>query len=240
MNSKDTNSSGEIRKEVLRDLKKIDHDLDKIQSRLTPGQIIDEMIFSHKRSTLGETLGYLKDNPIGSSFLAVGTILLMESEDHRSVEVASKEKLNEAYGLTRSKARGVMEEAKHKATLVKDNLQQRVDQLRHKTENKVDKITEMKDSASQSIPEMKQEFSELQASIRQSGPWTYLALGVGLGMVSGASAPLTEKELSLDTVEVNERLSAFFSELREAFKHSASILKDEFVDELKGVHLFRS
>lgn len=79
MNLNDTKSSDELRLEISQDIDRLDRKVDGLKERLTPGQIIDDAVFSSYRGNPKGSYRFLKDNPVGTSFLAIGTILLMDN-----------------------------------------------------------------------------------------------------------------------------------------------------------------
>lgn len=138
MNSKNTKSSHELKKEVIHELRRVEDDLDRIERRLSPGQFIDEAIFQGKNRGPRETFDYLKSNPIGTTFLTMGTILLMEDEDtHLSYEEMMRVKSSQYYNETRERASSSIGEAKasyHQAMDKAQNLKQKVVSKFHKDE----------------------------------------------------------------------------------------------------------
>jgi hypothetical protein len=83
---KNTKSSKELKDQIVRDIKKVKRDFDEIKDRMTPGQLIDDAIFYRHGSSPTATFDYLKSNPVGTSFLTIGTILLMENDRHVTYE----------------------------------------------------------------------------------------------------------------------------------------------------------
>ena len=88
-----TKSTQELKQQVLNDIKKVKEDFEEIKTRMTPGQLVDDAIYY--RCCGGDpaaTFDHLKRNPVGTSFLTIGTLLLMEDEYHRSYESMAREK----------------------------------------------------------------------------------------------------------------------------------------------------
>ena len=78
------NDPAQIKKQVIQDIKRVRDDIQEVKRALTPGQILDQMIFEHQ--TIGQSLEQLTHNPIGSSFLTIGALLLMKDEYNRTYE----------------------------------------------------------------------------------------------------------------------------------------------------------
>src|SRR5690606_34723851 len=94
--SQNTKSSDQLKKEVDKEIKNVRRDMDAIEGRLSPGQIIDDAIFYPHGKNLRSTIDHLKRNPIGTTFLSLGTLLLMEDESHQTYEAASRTKIASA------------------------------------------------------------------------------------------------------------------------------------------------
>lgn len=148
MNSKDNKTSRELKREVLQELNQVNSDIDRIQGRLTPGQFIDDAIFHPVSTNPRATFDHLKANPIGTAFLSIGTLLLMEDDSHITYERQMK---------TRSSA--VMENSRYQATLLKGkvsdirgNVTGRVNGVNEKIHGVIDrtkgKVTGLKDKIS--------------------------------------------------------------------------------------------
>lgn len=265
MNSKDTKSSQDLRRDVLNDLNRVNRDLDSIQGRMTPGQMIDDAIFYPHGSNPSAVFDHLKRNPVGTTFLAVGTLLLMEDDQHRSYESNLKQSSRDAYDLTRNKTSGMMAEAKGKVDQVKGQIKQKVDhyrnrkdaeaafstgpskldQLKEKVSEKIDevkgkfqgKMPEMKESLSHSMETVKEKVASVDDSVKDINPMTYIALGAGLGALSGAALPVSEKERQFVDQKFGSKIDQFTLEIQQALNESVGILKDEFLSELKNVNV---
>ena len=102
MNSNITNNTNgsikELKNQVLNDIQRVKDDLQEIKRRATPGQIIDDVIFSRREYGTEGTFDLLKANPIGTTFLTLGTLMLMENDAHHTWESVGKEKSGAAIG----------------------------------------------------------------------------------------------------------------------------------------------
>lgn len=108
MNSKDTKTSRELKREVLDDLNQVNNDMNRIQGRITPGQLIDDALFQPIGNNPRAMFDHLKANPIGTAFLGLGTLLLMEDESHVTYE-----------GQVRKRTTSLYESTRYQATLLK-------------------------------------------------------------------------------------------------------------------------
>lgn len=96
MKSKNTKSSDELKSEVLQQLSKVNTDINHIQERMTPGQLIDDMIFYPRGANVGTSIDLMKNNPVGATFLTLGTLLLMEDKHkHKTFEHIAKSQAKE-------------------------------------------------------------------------------------------------------------------------------------------------
>ncbi len=112
MNLNDTKSSKDLRKEITQDLDRLDTNIDALKERMSPGQMIDDAIFRNYRGDPKRSFNYLKSNPVGSSLLALGTLLLMDNEGE-SYEQYLKKQSKVAYEEYRTKASDLKLKAVH-------------------------------------------------------------------------------------------------------------------------------
>lgn len=144
MNSKDTKSSEQLRKDVLVQLDKVDSDIDQMGMRLTPGQFIDDIIYYPRGGNPAATFDLLKDNPVGTTFLTLGTLMLMENEHHMTYEQ-----------VARSRVSGVVSEGKIRA-------QSAVNQGRDNVNGIISKGRETVESVKGSVDRVKSRFHRNQ------------------------------------------------------------------------------
>ena len=208
MNSKNTKSSAELKREVMHELQRVENDIDRIQSRLTPGQLIDDAVFRN-RSTRS-SFEKLKENPVGTAFLTVGALLLMEDEQSTSFESRMKGETHQAVDL-----------AKNVAESVSSNAESEFAEVKNKVQN---------------------EIQEKRDVLRNLDPLSYVALGAGLGALTGVSLPLMEKEQEFVDARLNEKFKEFKKDLQEALNQSANVVKNEFFEDFKdySINFFSS
>lgn len=146
MNSKDTKlSSEELRKDVLVQLDKVDADLDQMELRLTPGQFIDDVIYYPRGGNPSATFDLLKENPVGATFLSLGTLLLMEDEDHQTYESVARAQLSSAMVTGKSKLHDVMEHGRENVREMKARGQESLKSVKGSMEKVKGKFHRTKD-----------------------------------------------------------------------------------------------
>lgn len=212
MKSQNTKSSLELKHEVREELKKVESSIDKLQGRMTPGQVLDDIIYYPNGASTRRTLEYLKNNPIGTSLLTMGTVLLMEDKGQRSLEERVKNKVEEGAKSIKEKASDPrVGEAKHKMQDMKQNFKSKVNDIRR--------------GIAERLPE--------KETLEKMDSRQLLVLGAGLGAMTGASFPLSQRESEfLSDSEVNSGLGEFERELRDALNESSNIFKNLLVKEV--------
>lgn len=212
MNTKNTKTSAVLKEEVKDEIEKVNHDLNQIQKRLTPGQIIDDAIYYPHGGNQQAVFQHLKQNPIGASFLTLGTLFLMEDEKLQSYEEVIKQKTGQSLDKLKSKYKNYEE-------VIKRGTGESLDSLKGKylsTSGGVSKSVE---------------------KVKNLPPLSYVALGVGLGALSGASLPVSARENAVVGEKMGDQMSVFAEELKGAMHESAMLIKNEFVDLLKEFDL---
>ncbi len=147
MNSKDNKSSRELKREVLQELNQVNSDLDRIQGRLTPGQFIDDALFQPVGRNPRAIFDHLKANPIGTAFLSIGTLLLMEDDGHVTYEKQMKNRSGAVLENSRYQAtllKGKVSEVRGKVTGVNDKIHGVIDRTKGKVTGLKDKLPGMK------------------------------------------------------------------------------------------------
>ncbi len=94
---------------------------------------------------------------------------------------------------------------------------------------------EVKSTIQEKIPEMKENLSHPMDTVKDFHPMTFIALGAGLGALSGAALPVSEKERKFVDHKFRSKIDQFTQEIQQALNESVVILKDEFLTELKNV-----
>ncbi len=233
MNSKDSKSSKEIKQEVLHELNLVNNDLDRIQGRLTPGQFIDHALFTPVRKNPRAIFDHLRANPIGTAFLSLGTLLLMEDESHRTYESQVRTKTSSAI----QKSREEIQLAKQKVSSIKNKFQRDKGYTSVTGESDLGLGGELGASSVESnMNQFKENLSELKdkvamnvETVKSLDPMTYIAIGAGLGALTGVSLPVSEKEEMFIDKKASGKLSEFSSEFQDAINRSVKVLKDELL-----------
>lgn len=314
MKSQNTKSSDELHREVKQEIRKVERDIDSLQGRLTPGQLIDDAIFYPHGQSMSSTLDHLKRNPVGTAFLSLGTLMLMEDENHSSMEANARIKLGQARNkLTDLKehvknqlphkelspgtapnladiAKGKVTEMKGKMMDVKSSVQSKVSEIKDGIESKIPSREEIRDTFQSKVSEVKEGVSDQyntakegltdkfataregisdqfasttegltdqftgaddstgggwrenlenkldlgKEKMRNIDPLTYMALGAGLGALTGASLPVSDREQEFVDEKLSENISSFSSDLQNAVNDCASLLKDLVVQDVKN------
>lgn len=275
MKSQNTKSSDELQKEVRHEIRNVRKDIDELQNRMSPGQLIDDVIFYPHGRSPAATFDHLKRNPIGTTFLSLGTILLMEDESRQSFETISKNKVAAA----KSKVTDVTNKMKMHPTAKElamdkvNELRDKMDEVKADVEYKVaeaqDRISDVKSEVSEKVStlksgmtddfgntlpatpdvaSLKNKVSDKVSGLMSAGkdkihdlePMTFMALGAGLGVLTGASLPVSEAEKTFVEGKFENKLSGFSTDLQAAINEYSNILKDLVVADVKEfrVNLF--
>jgi hypothetical protein len=222
MKSQNTKTSSELKREVHQELHKVRKDIDELQGRLTPGQILDDAIFYPNDRNLNKTFSHLKRNPIGTTFLSLGTLLLMEDENHASYESVVREKVNSGVSSAKeniSSVKGKIKDQLPRSELTPGVGPNRADRIKHKVAGIADsfqtKVSDIKSGIASKIPD-KETYLRGKEKIQSLDNNTFMLLGAGLGALTGASLPISEAEGKMIEDRFSVRLGGFNAELREA------------------------
>ncbi len=246
MNLRDNKSSGELKREVLHELNKVNTDLDNIQGRMTPGQFIDDALFTPVGKNPRAVYDHLIANPIGTAFLSLGTLLLMEDDSHVTYE--SQVRSRSASAIRQSKDQ--MDVVKNKVADVNHKLQGAVDRTKEKLDQSREKITGLKDKiaglkethltgeydlqeggelGASSMESLKEDVSAKIDTVKNMDPMSFMAIGAGLGALTGMALPVSDREKILIDEKLGNQLSTFSSEFQDAINQSVKMLKEEFI-----------
>jgi hypothetical protein len=264
MNSKDTKSSRELKREVLQDLNEVNNDMNRIQGRLTPGQLIDDALFQPIGQNPRAIFDHLKANPIGTAFLGLGTLLLMEDDSGGTYEGHIRKRSSSLYENTRYQATllkgrvsDVNRDVNQKVSGVNEKIHGVIDRTKSKVDGLKDKFSKSDQAftsgatgesdlgeggelGSSSIDELKDNFGDVKGNItgkfedsvstlKNLDPMTYVALGAGLGALTGIALPVSDREQLMIDQKASGKLSEFSSQFQDALNQSVKVLKDEFL-----------
>lgn len=258
INDNNKKSARELKGEVMNDIRKLNKDFDQLKDHLTPGQLIDDVLFYRVERGPRASFDYLKANPIGTSFLALGTLLLMEDEGHRSYESIAREKTSAAVDSARSSMEGMRTMVEEVKSNIKSKLPGKkgdqvppglelgftdgadtgpsaIDISGRSEELKGKAFVGVEGSCSK-ISSFKESLQEGYQSVKTMHPLTYVALGAGLGALTGATLPLMEKEKSF-AEGMSDKMTQFNHELQDALNESANILKNDFLSDISRLDL---
>lgn len=267
MKSPNTKSTSELQSEVRQELNNLNRDINSLESRLSPGQFIDDAIFHGRGRNLGATLDHLKNNPVGTAFLSLGTILLMEDENHQTIETLSKNKVTSVKDSIRSVKETVKNQlphkelspgmapsigdiAKDKVTGFRDSVTTKAHDLKTSFHDKKEaiqsKLHSVKSSVDEKVDQVDVEGAKYQLkdkarnfvqsskdTITNLDPMAYMALGAGLGALTGASLPISEKEKTFVEEKITPKFGDLNSDLQNAINECSNILKDLVVSDVK-------
>lgn len=280
-----TKSVAELKQQVLNDIQKVKDDFKEIQSRMTPGQMIDDAIYYRRGDrSPAQTFEFLRANPIGTSLLTLGTILLMEDEvTHKTWEMRASSQI----GAVKSKVQGAVTQTRGVIDRVKttvsshlphstdssspiSDLGQRLDSKFNDIQSNIEGVSaNLQGTAAETMSSAKSTLQDAKASLqdramhareqigsavdslgdrahgvmdsvktatsgmvdtaRHLDPLTYLALGAGLGTITGAAIPVSETELNAVDSIAQDKFARFSEELQTALNSSMNIMKNEFI-----------
>lgn len=145
-NSSGVKSSKVLKQEVLTQLDKIDTDIDEMQTRLTPGQMIDDVIFYPRGGSPAATFDMLKANPVGATFLTLGTLLLMEDQNHYTYEQLARARVSGVVDRTKVSARDAVASAHDRMDAVKGGISSVKERISSKKDDARNMVSSLKSS----------------------------------------------------------------------------------------------
>ncbi len=101
---------------------------------------------------------------------------------------------------------------------------------RAKMQNVKEKLTS---GISQGREKISAGLSQSKEKIQNMDNTTFIALGAGLGVLTGASLPISDAQERMVNNKLQGRLSEFNSELRVAMNECSNILKDLVINDVK-------
>jgi ElaB/YqjD/DUF883 family membrane-anchored ribosome-binding protein len=162
-----------------------------------------------------------KSNSVGFEDIGLG-----EGMDVEGVSA----KLQDTKENVSSKIQQTKENVSSKFQQTKENVSSKLSETKENVSSKFnetkDRVSEQLHSASDKVRTQTHDAIEYSKNL---DPLTYIALGAGLGTITGASLPVSEKEKSLVDSKFEQNLSNFTTDLQDAINESANILKNEFI-----------
>lgn len=286
MKSQNTKSTDELQNDVKSQLNRVEADMNAIQDRISPGQFIDDAIFYSKGRNIRGTIDHLKNNPVGTAFLSLGTILLMEDNEHHTMEYNARERAKSLKQSVTDVKTAIKNQLPHdeleagtvpnkadmlkgKVANLKDAVQAKVHDLKEKIPKKEDienrfglnepvqteetnfsfttedtKVP-LKDRAKETLSTVKGKANDYltlgKEQVQNLDPLTFMALGAGLGALTGSALPVSEKEKELMAGKFDDKLTNFRTDIENAINECSNILKDLVISDVKdyNVRLFR-
>lgn len=247
MKSPNTKSSSELQREVRSEINNLKRDVESLQGRLTPGQILDDAIFYPRGKSLSATFDHLKRNPVGTAFLSLGTILLMEDENHSTYETLAKNKVTTMKDSINTVKNTVKNQLPHKNLepgMAPNKADRAKGKIRDMKANVTAKAAKLRGTLNDAVDKVDIEATKLKVKDKLStlDPMAYLALGASLGALTGAALPISEKEQALVQSKFQDKISSFSKDLEGAINECSNILKDLVINDAKScnVNLFKS
>lgn len=258
MKSPNTKKSSELKAEVHHELKKVEKTIDQLQRRLTPGQILDDVVFYPHGKSLKSSLKHLRDNPVGTAFLSLGTILLMEDELHQSIEergreqlskykTSARESVNEARDAIRKKfpeekREDIKEKTIEKIQNIKDAVQGKASLIGQEFRKSVAESENKKSfTTTDRTGKVKERAGEIyqkgKVKLQQMDSLSFLALGAALGAITGSSLPVADQERGMIQQNLGDELSQLRDDLEKAINQSSNTLKDLVIEDLNNYDL---
>ncbi len=205
-----TKDSKQLADEVYRKIDDVDRHLNKMERRLTPGQLIDDFVFYPRGGNIRSTFEHLKANPIGTSFLTLGTVLLSDYNGNTVEQTASRE--------ISSRAHQVSQKASETAG-----------QIREKREKVMSKVRESRDLVSESIRNKKQEFSDRRHQKRlEKETESYREIEASGSIFSEDVSEKSPMDSAKERVgELRSDVKAKASEAREQIREKSSAAREQ-------------
>jgi hypothetical protein len=238
MKSQNTKTSDRLQREVRQDLRNVRRDLESMAARISPGQFLDDAIFYRHGGTIRGSIDHLKNNPIGTTLLTLGTLLLMEDEDNetyenklrnRAVEGVGRIKVHRSHGdLAARTARNDGDNTESSKEAVSSS-----DLSNWRSSDETPKAQKIKDGFSHAREKMSESIETSRETLRNLDPITYMALGAGLGVLTGAALPVSDREQSFVTEKMSARLSTLETDLRNAMDECTSVLTKLVAQDVK-------
>lgn len=230
-------SSTELKADVDAAIAKVDQDLDALRTEMTPGRIIDDAILRGRRNDLRTTVNHLRNNPIGTTFLGLGTLLLMEDEGH----ISGEDRLRHFAQHSASIAQEAAQKAREVSEDVGKKTKEKLEEAKSVVAEKVDSIKATTGEALEDVKNAAPEAERLGQQARDMAsklaspeyrPVAIAALGLGLGTVLGSSLPPEPSSAQQEAVDINA--SEIANEVQRALKESSrrflGILADELTE----------
>jgi hypothetical protein len=219
-------SSRELRNQVMNDIQRVKDDIDEIKQRLSPGQIIDDaLFFRHPGASPADTYTLLKQNPIGTSFLTLGTLLLMEDDvSHKTYEHLAKDKAHKVQSTLSGAASDTRAQVHDKLDQVKASVREHMphkEQEPGQAPNVMDIAKAKVNAAGQAIKEKAQkkmdQFSETASSES--------SLSDKFSTSTGIAGPGTDTQLGQSAESLGDKIKDKVDQASERWSDTADSVR---------------
>lgn len=240
MNLNDTKSSETLRKEISRDLDRLDSKVDQLKDRLSPGQIIDNAVFSPYRGNPRETFNYMKNNPVGTSFLALGTLLLMDNGGE-SYEHYLRTQGKTTYLEYRDKMNRTKEEFGHKIEDISQEVKSKTQQFVEQSERGIEKVKtrgrDFKEQIKSSKDQLRDKLSRKSEEVRDNVIDATESFKERSASTSEPSLYSVESDISSVESKTRSNISKIKSSITEFSRNTVDKVKETQMDSLAYVAL---
>jgi len=96
----------------------------------------------------------------------------------------------------------------------------------------IERNSGIKENVSESLSSAKR---EIRSEVEQMDGTSFMAIGLGLGVLTSASLPVSETESEFVSEHAGDSLEKFRNDLRDAFNESTNVLKNKVLSDLKDI-----
>jgi gas vesicle protein len=133
-------------------------------------------------------------------------------------------------------AKGKINEISESISEYKNSFDSRVSDFKEELNAKIPNQDDLESLRSR-MPDVKGKLETMRTKAENLDPLTYMAIGAGLGAMTGASLPISEMEESFVEENLQNRLSTFNEDLHHAINDCSNILKDLVLQDVKNISL---
>ena len=168
----------------------------------------------------------MANNPIGTSFLTIGSLLLLKDEMHESYE-----------SKMMSKASHLKQQASASLLQTKTKIAQVKEGIKSEVKSKSENVQDIKDKVTDTFQEFKNRTQQARKAMSDIDPMILMSVGAGLGVLTGYSVPATSIESKYTDKLSDAGIDNFIHDLRVALNQSINLIKDEFFNDLNAKDL---
>jgi hypothetical protein len=200
-----TRSAEEIEREVEQTRAGLDQTVEALKSKMSPGQLIDELTQSLKGSGAGDMFGNLghqvKDNPLALAMIGAGVAWLMMGKGHDGAHGLRSDSSGSAdqagvlgsgmAGAAESKTGDIKDKAMNMAQAATSGVSDMASHLKDGVAASAQSAMHVAQSAGQGVSELGHRAQRTFMDTLEQEPLIIGALGVAVGAAIGASLPAT-------------------------------------------------